>query len=713
MTRLRLAAACGAIYGLAALSATAQADDLPELGASASHARTALTLVEQLRNNHYLERRLNDDLSSEIFNNYLQVLDEARLHFTAGDIAEFEPWRHKLDDALRRGNLTPAFSIFNRYQARLRERLNFMLAELDTGLEQIDFSLDEDIVLERVDAPWPADTASQDALWRKRLKASVLGMKLNGKTLAEIQETLGKRYRNRLKQLHKAKSEDAFSLYANAVASTYDPHTSYFSPRNSQNFSISMSLSLEGIGAVLRSEDDYTAVVRLVPAGPAAKSGKLKPSDRITGVGQGRNGPMIDVVGWRLDDVVELIRGPKDSTVRLEVASADADASPSVVQLVRQEVKLEEQAANKRLLSYQRGGRDYRIGVIEIPTFYVDFRAQKARETSYRSTTSDVRRLIRELEAEAPLDGLVIDLRNNGGGSLQEADKLTGLFLPTGPTVQVKSARRPARVYRDTNPDLAWEGPLAVMVNRLSASASEIFAGAMQDYERGVVIGSRTFGKGTVQTMAPLNQGQLKITAAKFYRVSGESTQHQGVLPDIEFPALYDIEHVGESSLDNPMLWDSIRPVAFSRQGQVQAFLPQLLTRLQARTDENPDFIYLRALVQHLETERAETRISLNEAVRQAEKAEAESWRLGLENALRQAKGEPLLASLEALEEETEATDGLEEDAEEAEPDPLLLEAGEVLLDLIGFSQQWAMADEAPNQAADATQLGGAAAYRP
>ena len=658
-----------------------------ELNPLSVHPRTSLTIVEQLRHNHYLQKDLDDDSSSEIFDKYLELLDGARVFFLASDIEQFEKYRHTLDDALKRGNLKPAFEIFNLYQARLVERFDFLIGMLESGIEGFDFTADDWVEIDREHAPWPTSRAEADELWRKRLKAAVLNMKLNGRELPEIQELLTKRYRNRLNQTRQTKSEDAFQVYVNAFATTYDPHTQYFSPRTSQNFNINMSLSLEGIGAVLRSEDEYTSIVRLVTAGPADKSGQLKPGDRIVSVAQGENGPLIDVVGWRLDDVVELIRGPKGSTVRLEVMPDDAeDQGTSVVQIVRNTVKLEDQAARKKLLTLNRGGRDFRVGIVSIPTFYIDFKAVQEGETGYKSTTRDVSRLIGELKDEG-IDALVVDLRNNGGGSLQEADSLTGLFIESGPTVQVKSAKRRTSVYSDSDEDRVWDGPLAVMVNRLSASASEIFAGAIQDYGRGIVIGSQTFGKGTVQTLIPLNRGQLKVTAAKFYRVSGRSTQHQGILPDIEFPEIYDIHRIGESSLDDAMPWDMIRPADFSGGNEVQPLLPDLLARHEERVASDPDFAYLQALAAKSRENAERTQLSLNEARRRAENAEHDQWRLDLENALRIARGEPELASLDELDE-------LEFDDEyPASDDPLLVEAGEILLDLIGLERQVAMID--------------------
>ena len=675
-----------------ALSTTPAVNELVSLEPLDVHPRTSLTIVEQLRHNHFLKKPLDDELSSRVFEKYLQMLDAAKVYFMAEDVAALEKYRYKLDDALIRGDLEAAFEVFNLYQQRLTERLEFLVREIDKGIVEIDFTTDDKIEVDRENASWPADEAELDRLWRQRLKAATLSMKLNGKELDEIENLLRKRYQNRLKQSRQTKSEDAFQIYVNAFATTYDPHTQYFSPRTSQNFNINMSLSLEGIGAVLRNEDEYTSVVELVTAGPADKSGLIKPSDRIVSVGQGETGALIDVVGWRLDDVVELIRGPKGSTVRLEIIpDGTEDDSTKVIQLTRNTVKLEEQAAHSQVIELDRNGQAYKIGVIELPTFYIDFKAVQQGDPNYKSTTRDVRKLIEELQGQ-DIDGLVIDLRNNGGGSLQEADSLTGLFIKSGPTVQVKAANRRANIYSDNDERIAWEGPLAVLVNRLSASASEIFAGAIQDYGRGIVIGSQTFGKGTVQTLVPLNRGQLKITAAKFYRVSGQSTQHQGILPDISFPEVYDSERVGESSLDDAMPWDMIQPAVYPHSEQITPLLSELQGRHEDRVSDNPDFEYMRTLSARSKANSQKTHLSLNESVREKEKADDDAWRLNLENQLRVAKGEEPVESLDELEEIQKALAEAEEEADDA----MLIESGNVLIDYMSLLRQVALVESLP-----------------
>ena len=662
------------VTGLGAWAETESTDNAeidslaPQLMPLAAHPRTAQIVVEQLRRNHFVDLKVDDELSSQMYDNYIEALDPARYYFVASDIAEFERYRFDLDNALGRGDLLPAFQIFNRFQQRLLDRTAYAQRKISAGLTELDFTTNETIQIKREDAPWPANQAEQDKLWDQRIQSQVLSMKLNDKELAEITETLGKRYRNQQKVALRNRSEDAFQTFINAFASTFDPHTQYFSPRTSTNFNINMSLSLEGIGAVLQTDEDDTKIVRLVPAGPADKSGDLKPSDTISAVGQGPQGPMIDVVGWRLDDVVELIRGPKDSTVRLAVRSDDADSEETrIVTIVRNTIKLEEQAAQARVITLEQSGDVKRIGVIDIPTFYLDFKGQQDRTPDYRSTTKDVTRLISQLKAEG-IDGLIIDLRNNGGGSLQEADTMTSLFIPSGPTVQVKSSRSRPTVYSNNDDSVIYDGPMAVMVNRLSASASEIFAGAMQDYGRALVLGGQTFGKGTVQTMIPLNRGQLKLTAAKFYRISGQSTQNQGVIPDIEFPSLFDKDAIGESTLDGAMPWDVIDAARYHPFSELSPYIFDLQTRHIERTKSNPHFNYYRALMLKAEERSGRTHLSLNEAQRRKEKEQDDLWRLELENTLRAATGKVVAATLDELEELEEAEAEALENPEQTSP---------------------------------------------
>ncbi|MFF7863422.1 carboxy terminal-processing peptidase [Pseudomonas kurunegalensis] len=644
----------------------------------------SLNVVELLKRHHYSKPPLDDARSVIIYDSYIKLLDPARSYFTAADIAEFDKWKTQFDDFLKSGNLDPGFTIYKRYLDRVKQRLDFALAELNKGVDKIDFTTRETLLIDRKDAPWMKDQAELDDLWRKRVKDEVLRQKIAGKEPKQIQETLTKRYKNQLARLDQTRAEDIFQAYINTFAQSYDPHTNYLSPDNAENFDINMSLSLEGIGAVLQSDNDQVKIVRLVPAGPAAKTKQVAPADKIIGVAQG-NKEMVDVVGWRLDEVVKLIRGPKGSVVRLEIipaSNAPSDQTSKIVSITREAVKLEEQAAKKSVLKLKQDGRDYKLGIIEIPAFYLDFKAYRAGDPEYKSTTRDVKKLLTELQKEK-VDGVVIDLRNNGGGSLQEATELTSLFIEKGPTVLVRNSDGRVDVLEDENPGAFYKGPLALLVNRLSASASEIFAGAMQDYHRALIIGGQTFGKGTVQTIQPLNHGELKLTLAKFYRVSGQSTQHQGVLPDIDYPSIIDTKEIGESALPEAMPWDTIRPVVKPAADPFKPFLAQLKAQHEARSDKDAEFTYIRdrlALTQKLMNEKT---VSLNEQERRARHDDIEAKQLALENIRRKAKGEEPLKELKKEDEDALPT---EDENTKPEDDAYLSETGRILIDYLSAS---------------------------
>ncbi|MGE8062625.1 carboxy terminal-processing peptidase [Pseudomonas sp. NPDC089547] len=644
----------------------------------------SLNVVELLKRHHYSKPPLDDARSVIIYDSYIKLLDPARSYFTAADIAEFDKWKTQFDDFLKSGNLDPGFTIYKRYLDRVKQRLDFALAELNKGVDKIDFTTKETLLIDRKDAPWMKDQAELDDLWRKRVKDEVLRQKIAGKEPKQIQETLTKRYKNQLARLDQTRAEDIFQAYINTFAQSYDPHTNYLSPDNAENFDINMSLSLEGIGAVLQSDNDQVKIVRLVPAGPAAKTKQVAPADKIIGVAQG-NKEMVDVVGWRLDEVVKLIRGPKGSVVRLEIipaSNAPSDQTSKIVSITREAVKLEEQAAKKSVLKLKQDGRDYKLGIIEIPAFYLDFKAYRAGDPEYKSTTRDVKKLLTELQKEK-VDGVVIDLRNNGGGSLQEATELTSLFIEKGPTVLVRNSDGRVDVLEDENPGAFYKGPLALLVNRLSASASEIFAGAMQDYHRALIIGGQTFGKGTVQTIQPLNHGELKLTLAKFYRVSGQSTQHQGVLPDIDYPSIIDTKEIGESALPEAMPWDTIRPVVKPAADPFKPFLAQLKAQHEARSDKDAEFTYIRdrlALTQKLMNEKT---VSLNEQERRARHDDIEAKQLALENIRRKAKGEE---PLKELKKEDEDALPAEDENTKPEDDAYLSETGRILIDYLSAS---------------------------
>jgi len=671
----------------------AKAADKP-LGYDRTQSLTTLDIIERLGRHHYSRVQIDDALSERLLDNYLENLDPGRNVFLGSDIAEFRKLRDQLDDQLLAGDLSAGFAIYERYRERLQTRLERVTADLHGTIAAMDFTRDEVLLTDREKLDWPADEHAADELWQKQLKSSVLGLKLAGKKMDAIEELLAKRYKDQLRRMAQVNSEDVYQLYMNSFTELFDPHTNYLSPRSSENFNMNMRLSLEGIGAVLQQDDEFTKVARLVPAGPAAKGGQLRQSDRIVAVGQDADGEMVDVVGWRLDDVVDLIRGKKGSTVRIEVVrGSGAGEEHHVISIVRDQVKLEEQAAQSRVLEIPYEDRTHKIGVIDIPAFYADFEAMQRGDPNYRSTTRDVARLLADLQKQQ-VDGIVIDLRENGGGSLAEANALTGLFIESGPTVQIRHSNERVERKQKFRDDSFYAGPLLVLINRLSASASEIFAGAIQDYERGLVVGSPSFGKGTVQSLSPLNHGQLKMTESKFYRISGESTQHRGVVPDIELPSIYNLAEVGESALHNALAWDRIAPVRHRTYQDLDSILPMLRERHEARVQKDPDYAHLRDEIALAEKLDAVTSVSLSEPVRLAERQKQREAQLELENRRRAAKGMKLLASVDELEQEDKETEDAaaaaspDGDNKKDESDVLLTESGNILLDAIQLNQR-------------------------
>jgi len=653
-------------------------------------ARANILIARQLQFTHFRDLSINDSLSGDVFDAYLDYLDGQRVYLTQKDIDKLSAIRLGLGSALKTGQLQPGFDIYNLVQQRIIERLEFALDLIDNGIDKLDFSADERILLDRSDADWAADREALDDLWVKRIKNAVLAQRLNDSDDESIKEALQRRYEGQLKRAYQARSEDAFQAYMNAFAGMWDPHTSYFSPRTSENFNINMSLSLEGIGAVLQSDNEYTKVVRLVPGGPASKQGQLEPADRIVSVKQDDEEKPVNVIGWRLDEVVDLIRGPRESTVTLEVIPADApdETVTETIAIERDKVKLEEQSASKEVIEFERGNTTYSIGVINIPTFYADFKAMQDGDPNYKSTTRDVRKLIDELKADG-VDGVVMDLRNNGGGALHEANDLVGLFIEEGPTVQIRNSNNDVQVLNDEDPSVAYDGPMVVLVNRMSASASEIFAGAIQDYGRGLVVGSQTFGKGTVQAVRPLNHGQLKITQSKFYRVSGGSTQHKGVIPDIEIPSRVDKTRIGEDALDHALPWDQIEAVPHARYFDFSGIIDELRKRHDTRFEENPEFSLLQKEIEFLKQQREQEYVSLNLEKRKAYQSQIENTRLTIANARRDIRGEEAFESLDALD-DWQDEQAAEPDSADDELDFVIREGGNIMADMLELDQRTA-----------------------
>jgi len=659
---------------------------------SEEQSKTAIDILAKLSERHYRDQKVDDELSSMVLDKFVLSLDPSKSFFLRSDLEEFEVYRTQLDERFLAGDLTPGQAIFSRYFERASKRLNDVIDQLEGAPLTFDFNKDEFIEISADDQAWAKGKSEADGRWRKRLKANLLSLKLADEPLDKAQETLLKRYRNQLKRLEQQGADDVFEGMINALTLLYDPHTSYLSPKTLENFNISMSLSLEGIGAVLQAEDEFTKVVRLITAGPADKQGELRPADKIVAVGQGPAGDYVDVVGWRLDEVVKLIRGPANTVVRLSIIPATAadNSDRREIKIQRGKVKLEEQAAKKAIVELTDGEQLFKIGVINVPAFYIDFEAYRRRDPDFKSTTRDVYRLLKELEQEN-IDGLIVDLRNNGGGSLQEATTLTDLFIDQGPVVQIRQTNETiSRNYRSRQ-RAVYRGPMIVLTNRLSASASEIFAGAIQDYKRGLIVGAQSFGKGTVQSLTPVHSGQLKITESKFYRVSGDSTQHRGVLPDISFPFLVDAMDVGESSYEHALPWDQIHPVPHDYYFSFEKILSEVKALHEVRKEKDPDFIFLESQVARLAETRAKTRISLNETHRKQEKDEFEADSLRLENTRRTAKGlEPLESMIVWREEQEEKTAEARKPTAEIDTDndTLLSESAYILIDMINLLQK-------------------------
>ena len=613
---------------------------------------------------HYKDFSLDDSLSSLMFDKYIKTLDYSKVYFYQSDINSFEKERYLFDDYLLAGNVQPFFDIFNLYEKRLVERMEYVDTILTRGF---DFSLTDSVKINRENSNWVSTWEEMDQLWNLRIKNDALGLYLAGKDEEEIKTNLKKRYDNFTRALYQYNSEDVFQLAMDSYTSSVDPHTNYLSPATSDNFRIDMSLSLEGIGARLMSEDGYTKVVEIIPGGPAFKSKELDADDRIIAVAQGTDGEFVDVVGWRITDVVQLIRGPKETTVRLQILRAEdgVTAKPEEITIVRDKVKLEDQAAKKEIIEVTNNGIPYRIGVINIPKFYTDFEGLRGGDTNPKSTATDVRALLEELKQEK-VDGVIVDLRNNGGGALSEAIDVTGLFIDLGPVVQVKDMEGYVQVDEDVDPSLVYAGPLAVMVNRFSASASEIFAAAIQDYGRGIIVGEQTYGKGTVQNLIDLNRvsrsstnkfGQLKLTIAKYYRIDGGSTQNLGVIPDIKLPSYIDSHKFGESSQISALPWDQIDPANYQLYSNLNQIIPELISLSEIRMNNDIEFQFLVEDINTYNESRNKKYVSLNSEIRKQEKEAEEEKEFQRENERRQVKGLKLLDKGEVPEKKDEEDD--------------------------------------------------------
>ena len=649
-----------AILAWPALSTTTALDQQSFLHPEQRHENVGELVTQFVQKSHYNHVAVDDELSSRVLDLFIESLDRNRMYLLQGDIEYFDTYRYQLDDVVKSKPMDPVFEMYEVFQTRTRERLTYALSLLEN---EPDFSIDETYQFDRSEEPWAQSSAELDEIWRKRVKNDALNLALEDEPWEKIQEVLTKRYEGYLRRLNQTNNDDVFERFMNSFVHTLDPHSSYLSPRNAEEYRMQMSLSYFGIGASLQTEDDFVKIAGIIPGGPAAIDGSLQPEDRITGVGQGVDGEVVDVIGWRLDDVVDLIRGPADSVVRLEIIPANSlPGSPKkFIDLTRGQVKLEEQAAKSEIVTVPRDGREWSIGVIDVPSFYRDYQALSNGDKNYTSTTKDVKRLIAELEEEG-IDGLVIDLRGNGGGHLTEATALSGLFIDNGPVVQLRNAN--GRISRLDDPDpvarVAYNGPLAVLVDRYSASASEIFAAAIQDYARGVIIGQQTFGKGTVQNLYSLDQylrsdddkgfGQLTLTIGKYYRVTGESTQHRGVNPDIALPSHINAEHIGESVRDSALPWDTVATTRFRAGKPLDSTIESLTVSHAQRAKNDPNFKFQMEMIAAAEAMTAEKTVSLSKEERRAEHEQELQRRLDRENQRRTALNLEPIESLDDIE---------------------------------------------------------------
>jgi carboxyl-terminal processing protease len=662
-----------------------------------SQNQTMLAMLDLLDQAHYADVDIDDLFSQAWLDEYLEALDPGKSFLLASDIREFEEnYATRLDDLAKQGVLEPAKVIYERFRDRALQQIESNLAILRDETFAFDFESNRSLPIDRDAYDWPENPQAADQRRMDNLTLAMLNLRLTGQEDQESRDSLIRRYESQLSNIKQQNTRQVVDFYLNAMAHLYDPHTDYFSPRESENFEINMSLSLEGIGAVLQREDEFTQVVEIVAGGPASLQGELQPNDRIVAIGEGPDCPFIDIVGWRLDEVVDMIRGPKGSQIRLRIIPAEADELSEerhVVAIIRDEVKLEDNAAKGEIQAYESNGEEYAIGVIDVPSFYLDIQAMRNRDRDYRSTTQDVLRILRDF-SEQGVDGVIVDLRGNGGGSLLESATMVDLFVDPGPVVQVRD--HDGNVYRNNrarNPAY-YNGPLMVLVDRLSASASEIFAGAIQDYGRGLVVGTQTFGKGTVQSVAGLPEGQIKLTESKFYRITGESTQHRGVVPDIDLPTFFKLEDIGESAYDTALGWDEIRGIPHRRYNDFSPYIAELISNHRERAQTDADLKYLAGTLALNEERSARENISLNEQERIEERDSFEALEEELLNQWKLAKGIPIeeaekLASTDPLMDReaiiaSEANDA--EDEEGQEPDlaqSLLDESVRIFVDLI------------------------------
>jgi carboxyl-terminal processing protease len=658
-------------------------------------------VTEMITNYNYKKIKLNDSISTVIYNRYLKALDENHNYLLASDVKDFDQYKTKLDDDLQSGDLSHVFYIFNVYQKRYNERIKYSLSQLS---KNYDFTRQESFTFDREDQPWVSTVSDLDKFWEKRVKYDLLNLNLATNDIAKNKDVLKKRYENLIAQSAKLNNQDVFQIFMDSFTESIDPHTNYFIPSRAAQFNIDMSKSLEGIGASLQSENDYITIKTIVKGGPAERSKQLMVDDRIIGVAQGKSGEFQDIIGWRIDNAITLIRGPKGTTVRLKVLSKGKTATNAkIVEMVREKIVVEDQLASKEIRTYDQNGKKLKIGIITVPGFYLDYKAYQAGDKNYRSVSRDVKVILDSLKAQK-VDGVVLDLRQNGGGSLPEAIQLTGLFIKTGPVVQVRDIKNRIEQDTDDDPSVAWTGPMAVMVDRFSASASEIFAAAIQDYGRGIIVGTQTYGKGTVQSAIDLDRvignsfskllanvkgkseanvkpdgqqvgyGQINLTIAKFYRINGSSTQHKGVIPDIQFPSAIPLDKYGEDTEPSALPFDMIPKSSYNSTGSFAAVVPQLKTLHDTRMQSNVNYKNLLEDIAEYKKRDAEKTVTLNAVELKKQHEEDDAKSLAHDNARRQAMGlKPLVKG--------------EKQPKDKDADFLKIEAGQILTDYIGLQK--------------------------
>ncbi|WP_259069077.1 carboxy terminal-processing peptidase [Mucilaginibacter sp. X4EP1] len=661
------------------------------------------TVAQFISNYNYKKVELNDSISQVVYTRYLKALDESHNYLLASDVQDFDKYKTVLDDDVKDGNLNDVFYIFNVYQKRYIEHIQYSIDHID---DNFDYNKDETFTFDRETLPWVASQTEMDNIWHLRVKYDLLNLKLANADMAKNKETLRKRYQNLLTQANKLNNQDVFQVFMDAFTEAIDPHTNYFNPANAANFNIDMSRQLEGIGASLLNENEFITIKGIIAGGPADKSKLINVDDRIVGVGQGKDGEFQNIVGWRIENAIALIRGTKGTIVRLEILPKGSSVSskPKIIELVREKIILKDESAKSEIRTYDSNGKTIKIGIISVPAFYIDFNDYKSGNPNYKSTTHDVKLIIDSLKQKG-VDGIVMDMRQNGGGSLLEAVDLTGLFIKTGPVVQVRNSDNQVEVDKDDDPSIAYTGPLAILVDRFSASATEIFSGAIQDYGRGLIIGTQTYGKGSVQNAIDLDRvinpsiteriaaltkkgdkpvntgsqsvfGQLNLTIAKFYRITGNSTQHKGVTPDIQFPSIIPLDKYGEDTEPSAMPFDVIAKSNYAKVGDFATVIPQLKKLHDQRMENSASYRYLLQDIADFKKHEDEKSITLNEQKLKQQRDADDKKAFEDENQRRVAMGLPALKKGEAK-------------PRNEDLDFLRKEAGQVLTDYIGLEPKY------------------------